>query len=200
MTSESLPAPELPVAIRLATPRDAEWVHAIYAPIVRDTAISFEWEVPTVAEIRRRIAAVTSTGYPWLVADAGGKVGAYAYASAFRTRTAYDWTAEVSIYVDPALTRRGIGRATYGALLRLLELQGYTSAYGVATARNPSSEGLHGAMGFERVGYLPRVGFKFGQWHDVIYWRIELGPAAEEPGPIRPVHEVIEAAGVAGAT
>jgi len=179
-------------SLRLATPADAAAVHEIYAPIVRDTAISFEYDVPTVEEMRGRVEKVLGDGFPWLIAESGGRVGGYAYASAFRARKAYDWTAETSIYVHPEHHRRGMGRALYARLLQLLERQGYHSAYGAATAPNPSSEGLHLAMGFEQVGYLPRVGFKLGAWHDVIYWRIDLDDRAAPAGRIRPVSEVLE--------
>ena len=180
--------------IRLAEPRDAEAIHAIYAPVVRDTAISFEWAVPTVDDMAGRLEAVTSSGYPWLVVERDGVVAGYAYASAFRTRKAYDWSTEVSVYVDPAQQGVGLGRGIYGCLLQILELQGYRSAYGVATAPNPSSEGLHRSMGFEQVGYLPRVGYKFERWHDVIYWRIALGLSEGAPAAIRPLAEVESAA------
>ncbi|MGD2045315.1 MAG: GNAT family N-acetyltransferase [Gemmatimonadota bacterium] len=190
-------APHPPIALRLATAADAPAVRDIYAPSVRDTAISFEYDVPTVEEMGRRMEAVRSAGYPWLVAKTAGQVSGYAYASAFRDRKAYDWTTEVSVYVHADHARRGIGRTIYGTLLRVLELQGFRSAYGVATAPNPASEALHGALGFERVGYFPRVGFKFDVWHDVICWHIGLGSEGGSPGEIRPVAEVLEAAGVA---
>lgn len=177
--------------IRLATADDAPAVHAIYAPIVRDTAISFEWGAPTIEEMAARIDKVLADGFPWLVAEADGEVGGYAYASRFRSRAAYDWTAEVSVYVDGRRHRRGIGRAVYGRLLRVLEAQGFRSAYGVATASNPGSEALHRSLGFEQVGSFPRVGFKFGAWHDVVVWRIALGPEDGAPDPIRPLSDVM---------
>lgn len=184
-------APSEPT-IRLATTEDAEAVHRIYAPVVRDTAISFEWEVPTVSDIAGRIEAVLSAGYPWLVAEVEGEVAGYAYAGPFRARTAYGWTAEVSVYVDAVHTRGGIGRALYARLLHLVGLQGFRSVYGVATTPNPSSEGLHRSMGFEQVARLPCVGYKLGAWHDVIYWHFELSGADEPPGEIRPVQEVMD--------
>lgn len=178
-------------SIRLASAHDAPAVQAIYAPIVLDTAISFEWEVPTVAEMSSRIEKVLAEGFPWLVAETGGEVGGYAYASRFRNRAAYDWTAEVSVYVDARHRGRGIGRAVYARLLGLLEAQGFRSAYGVATAGNPASEALHRSLGFEQVGSFPRAGFKFGGWHDVVCWRIPLGPRDGVPDPIRPVRDVL---------
>lgn len=182
--------------IRLATPADAAGVHAIYAPVVRDTAISFEYEEPSVEEMARRISHVLESGYPWLIADVDGEVGGYAYGSPFRARKAYDWTSEVSVYVHPGHHRRGLGRALYGKLLHVLGLQGYRSAYGVATAPNPSSEGLHRAMGFELVGRFPRVGHKLGAWHDVVCWHIELGSGDGPPGVIRRLGEVIGEVGL----
>jgi len=182
--------------LRLARPDDAPGVRAIYAPVVRDTAISFEYEEPSVEEMARRIAGVLASGYPWIVQDDGGEIAGYAYASAFRTRRAYDWTTEVSVYVHPAHHRRGVGRRVYSKLFEVLTLQGYRSAYGVATAPNPGSEGLHEAMGFELVGRFPRVGFKFGRWHDVICWHLALGPADDDPGPIRPLDAVLGEAGL----
>lgn len=186
--------------IRLAVGDDAGGILDIYGPIVRETAISFEWQVPAVSEMRRRIEAVLGDGYPWLVAEEGGRIDGYAYASRFRARRAYDWTAEVSVYVRDSLHRRGIGRALYTRLLRLLELQGFRSAYGVATAPNASSEGLHRALGFQQVARLPRVGYKFDEWHDVICWYLPLGDQTSAPGPIRRLSDVLgESTGTASA-
>ena len=111
----------------------------------------------------------------------------YAYASRFRARAAYDWTAEVSVYVEARRHRRGLGRAVYGHLLRLLEAQGYRGAIGVATAPNPGSEALHRSLGFEEVARMPRVGWKFGEWHDVVCWRVDLGPQDRPPEPLRAI-------------
>lgn len=137
-----------PPRLRLATPGDAAGVRAIYAPVVRDTAISFEFEEPSIEEMARRIGGAFAAGYPWIVSESEGVIGGYAYASAFRTRRAYDWTTEVSVYVHPDQHRRGVGRELYAKLFEILTLQGYRSAYGVATAPNEGSEGLHRAMGF----------------------------------------------------
>lgn len=185
--------------MRLASALDAHAVLEIYAPIVRDTAISFEYDVPTAGEIARRIDDVAGAGYPWLVAESAGRVVGYAYGSAFRSRKAYDWATEVSVYVHPDQAGKGVGSSLYGKLLRILELQGFRSAYGVATAPNPASEGLHRALGFEQVGRFPRIGFKLGAWHDVVCWHIALGREDDAPGAIRPVRDVLEAAGVSEA-
>ena len=176
--------------IRSAAAADAADIQRIYAPIVRDTTISFEWEPPTVEEIAARIQRTERDNYPWLVAEIEGRVAGYAYASRFRTRAAYDWSAEVSVYVDRARHRAGLGRAIYGELLRVLERQGYRSAYGVMTLPNPASEALHRALGFREVGRFPRVGWKFGRWHDVAVWQVALGDATA-PAPILPVAQAL---------
>jgi L-amino acid N-acyltransferase YncA len=181
-------------ALRLATPADAEPVHRIYAPVVRATAISFEYVVPSVEEMGRRITDTLGSGFPWLVAEEGGQVSGYAYASPFRSRAAYAWSVEVSVYVDPEHHRRGVGRTLYAGLFGVLEAQGFRGAYAISTTPNAPGEGLHRSVGFEPVGRFPRVGFKFGQWHDVLCWYRPLGPVGGEPSPTLPVGEALAAA------
>jgi len=176
--------------IRLARLEDAEGVHAIYAPVVRETAISFEWEVPDPSEIRRRMETLLAEGFPWLVEMEEGEIRGYAYASRFRGRRAYDWTAEVSIYVHPQHQGRGIGVALYRRILLLLEGQGYRSAVGVATAPNPGSAALHKRLGFTQVGTFPSVGYKGGAWHDITLWHRSLGADDAPPRQLRSPSEV----------
>lgn len=168
--------------IRRATAADAERIQAIYAPIVRDTAISFEAVVPDVAEIRRRIEALEDR-YPWLVFEADRDVLGYAYASSHRTREAYRWCVELAVYVDDNHHKRGIGRALYSALFDLLRRQGFVNAYAGITLPNASSLALHQSLGFEPFGTYRRIGFKLGQWHDVawLHLRLQDPPAPEEP-------------------
>ena len=166
--------------------RDAAGCAAIYAPFVRDTAVSFEEQPPTEEEFARRIERL-SERYPWLVAQAGGALAGYAYASAHRERAAYRWAAEVAVYVGEGHRRHGVGRALYGALFPLLERQGIQAVYAGVTLPNASSVGLHEALGFQPVGVFRRIGWKRGSWHDVGWWQLDLlapadGPPAE-PGP-----------------
>jgi L-amino acid N-acyltransferase YncA len=164
--------------------RDGAACAVIYAPYVAETAISFEEEPPGAAELSRRIEA-TSAHFPWLVAEDGGAVTGYAYASAHRERAAYRWTAEVAVYVDRRHRRRGAGRALYGALLERLGDQGIHVACAGITLPNDASVALHEACGFEPVGVFRRVGWKLGAWHDVGWWQREL--RAPEPGqPLEP--------------
>jgi phosphinothricin acetyltransferase len=166
--------------IRLATAADAAAVAAIYAPYVRDTAISFETEPPDPAEMARRIGSVGER-YPWLVAaDAAGLLG-YVYAGEHRVRAAYRWDADVAVYLDPRAHRRGIGSALYRRLFALLRAQGYVNAYAGIALPNAASVGLHQALGFQPVGVYREVGYKHGAWHDVGWWGLRLQPAPARP-------------------
>jgi L-amino acid N-acyltransferase YncA len=171
--------------IRLATPDDASGIHAIYAPIVRDTVISFEVEPPTVEETCERISSITRT-HPWLVCDDAGIIAGYAYAGAHQARAAYQWAANVSIYNHPAYHRRGLGRALYGALFELLRRQGMRQACAGITLPNEASVGLHEALGFKPVGIYSDIGYKFGAWHAVGWWQMPL--TRTDGPPSSPVH------------
>src|SRR5690242_8988803 len=176
--------------IRLADERDAAAVQAIYAPYVRDTAISFETEPPPVEEIASRMRIALAHA-PWLVCEREGRVVAYAYAGRFHARAAYQWSVEVTVYADRAHHRHGAGTAVYTALLETLRLQGFYTAVGVIALPNAPSVGLHEALGFERAGLVPAVGFKHGRWHDIGWWRLALRPLDQAPEPPRPLAAVV---------
>lgn len=170
--------------IRVATPADAGAFLEIYAPVVRDTPISFEIEPPSASELAERVRA-TLVDRPWLVLEGEeGAVGGYAYATAFRSRPAYRWCAEVSVYVRESHRGRGVGEALYRALLDALGAQGFRSAVAAVTLPNPASVALHERLGFEAVGVFRRVGYKFGRWHDVGWWQRSLGHGEEPPPPV----------------
>jgi L-amino acid N-acyltransferase YncA len=166
--------------IRLATEDDAEQVQAIYAPIVRDTAISFETEPPSVHEMAQRIAQ-TVAHRPWLVCDHRAEVLGYAYAGRHRVRAAYQWSVETSAYVHANARRRGVGRAVYTALFKLLAVQGFYNAYAGITLPNPASVGLHESVGFQPLGVYRLVGYKLGAWHDVGWWQLPLRERCDSP-------------------
>jgi phosphinothricin acetyltransferase len=172
--------------IRSIAPGDAQAVAGIYAPFVSDSATSFEAVAPDAAEIRKRIAERTPR-YPWLVFEAGGNVLGFAYASQHRSRHAYQWSTDVSVYIDESARNQRVGRALYTALFELLRRQGYFNAYAGITLPNPGSVRLHESMGFSMVGVYSRVGFKFGRWHDVVWLQLRLSekpePAAEPSSP-----------------
>lgn len=152
------------------TTADAPDIHAIYAPIVRDTPISFETEPPTVAEIERRITA-TLPRYPYVVAESDGRFAGYAYASEHRARLAYQTSADVTVYVAPQMRGRGIGRALYEALLPDLAGRGFHLATAGITLPNAASVALHEAVGFTKAGVFTEVGYKLGAFHDVGWWQ-----------------------------
>jgi phosphinothricin acetyltransferase len=169
--------------IRLATAADAAQVQAIYAPVVRDTPISFEAEPPGVDEMRRRIVTNLEHERPWLVAELDGMVAGYVYASQHRERAAYRWCADVSVYVHESARRRSVGRALYTSLFAVLALQGFHNLYAGATLPNPASVALHESLGFRPVGVYHSTGYKLGAWHDVIWWERELGARPVDPLP-----------------
>jgi L-amino acid N-acyltransferase YncA len=170
--------------IRIATLADAAAIQAIYAPMVEHTTISFELEPPTVEQMAQRIEA-TLDQYPYLVAEQDGQVLGYAYASPHRAREAYQWSVDVTVYIDTHVHRGGIGRALYKCLLPILESQGFHTAYAGIALPNAASIGLHEALGFEHLGTYTEVGFKHGHWHDVGYWCKRLS-GSNPPGPVRP--------------
>lgn len=173
------------VHVRLADPeRDAAAVAAIYRPAVEDGVASFEEVAPSPDEMRERMRA-TIERLPWLVAEARGAVVGYAYAGPHRSRAGYRWSVDVSVYVDPAMHRRGIGRALYRRLLGVLRRQGYVNVYAGVTLPNPASVALHEATGMRRIGVYEGVGWKAGAWHDVAWFGMRLtAPVGEPSEPI----------------
>jgi len=129
--------------------------------------------------------------YPWLVAEQGDIIAGLAYGKTFNSRAAYDWTAEVSIYLRDGLQGQGIGSLLYGRLVSLLDAQGYRCLVAGITTPNDGSVRLHERFGFEHLGTLERVGYKMGAWRNVGSWQRLVGPMDDsEPAPIRPVSEV----------
>jgi len=169
------------MAIRLATSEDVEQMAAIYRPSVEGSAISFELVAPDGAELERRRAAALLLA-PWLVWDDGAVAG-YAYASRHRDRPAYQWSVDVSVYVDASRRRQGIAARLYRSLFALLRLQGFAAAHAGIAVPNAPSVGLHEALGFRPVGVYPLVGYKLGAWRDVGWWQLPLAARAKDPAP-----------------
>jgi phosphinothricin acetyltransferase len=166
--------------VRDAVQNDAAACAAIYAPYVRDTVITFETEPPSDAEMAARIAAATRS-HAWLVLEEGGRVIGYAYASPFKSRAAYRWSCEVSVYLEMGLRRSGAGRALYEVLLDRLSQRGFRIAVAGMTLPNDASVGLHEAMGFEPAGINRRIGWKNDGWHDVAWVQRDLASGADPP-------------------
>ena len=180
--------------IRMATLADAERVLAIYSPFITDSSVSFELEPPTVSEMAGRIETCLLT-HPWLIYERGGDVLGYVYASPHRSRAAYCWSADVSIYTSTLYRRMGVGRTLYTSLFACLRLQGFYNAYAGITLPNPGSVGLHEAMGFELVGVYAEVGYKFGKWHDVGWWQMALQPHIAAPAAPISLEEAVRSKG-----
>lgn len=184
--------------IRLATERDAAQILAIYEPIVRETAISFETDIPTLDEMRRRISDTLSY-LPWLVCEQQGTILGYAYASKHRARAAYQWSADVSVYVHPQAHRQGVASALYASLFQILRLQGFYNLYAGIALPNAASVGLHESVGFKPVGVYKSVGYKLGSWHDVGHWHMQLQPMPARPTPTRSLRTLQESAALKAA-
>ena len=148
--------------------RDARAILEIYAPYIEKTAITFEKAVPDEAAFTRRIAGIAGD-FPYLLLEEDGQIIGYAYAHRQAERAAFDWNAELSIYMKESCTGRGLGRPLYALLMRLLERQGYVNLYAVITGSNIRSVAMHEAMGFTRCGFHAHTGYKFGQWHDTVW-------------------------------
>jgi phosphinothricin acetyltransferase len=171
--------------VRPARPEDARTCIATYGPYVEDTAITFETEVPTPAEMAGRIAAARKT-HEWLVLERDGDVVGYAYAHAFNPRAAYRWSTETSIYIAANHHRAGGGRKLFAQLLQRLGDRGYRRAFAGITQPNPASNGFHRSFGFEQAGLYRRVGWKHGSWHDVAWMQLDL-LGAEDNRPPTPI-------------
>jgi phosphinothricin acetyltransferase len=160
--------------IRDAEPGDAQAVAAIYSHYVLTTTISFEEVAPAAPEMAGRIQAVQTAGLPWLVTELDGKVVGYAYATKWKERSAYRFSVETSVYLDPAVHGRGLASALYDSLLELLRAAGIHTVIGGIAQPNPASVRLHERFGFEQVALFRQVGRKFDRWVDVGYWQRQL--------------------------
>jgi L-amino acid N-acyltransferase YncA len=170
--------------VRHATAADAGACATVYAPYVLGTAVTFELEPPSAAEMARRIAAAQER-HAWVVLEDAGRVAGYAYGGPYKERAAYRWSCEVSVYLEPGRRRGGAGRALYEALFDRLAARGYRTAVAGMTLPNPASEGLHRALGFEPVGVWRRIGWKNGAWHDVAWVQRALAGGDDPPAELR---------------
>lgn len=163
--------------IRDATAADIPAISAIYGPAVLEGVASFELQPPDEAEMRRRFEAIAGAGYPYLVAEAQGRVIGYAYVSAYRPRPAYRYSVENSVYVDPNAHRRGAGRALLEALIASCKEKGFRQMIAViGDSAQHASIGLHRRNGFTFSGTIHAVGYKFGRWLDGVIMQRALGP------------------------
>jgi phosphinothricin acetyltransferase len=171
------------ISIRPARLDDIPAIARIYGHAVTHGTASFELEAPDEAEMTRRMTAILDGGFPYLVAEADGRLAGYAYANLFRTRPAYRFTLEDSVYIAPDLQGRGVGRALLERLIADSAARGFRqmiAVIGDSTRQQPSIR-LHAACGFAHIGTLPNVGYKFGEWVDSVYMQRGLGDAPTAP-------------------
>ncbi|MCR5353388.1 MAG: GNAT family N-acetyltransferase [Clostridiales bacterium] len=161
------------IKLRIASPNDAKELRNIYAPYVKKTAITFEYDVPTVKEFKNRIKT-TLENYPYIEATIKDEIVGYAYLGRFKARRAYDWVAETSIYVKEDFRGRGIGKILYEAIEKIAKSQGIVTLYACVTNaekpdeyQNNMSVGFHEYMGYKKVGTLKKCGYKFNRWYSM---------------------------------
>ena len=175
--------------LRFASKKDAPRLLDVYRPYVQDTDITFEYEVPTIAEFEQRMEEITSF-YPYLVCEQGNRILGYAYAHRQAERAAYQWNAELSVYLDNTCLQKGIGKVLYSVLIELVRLQHVCNVYGCITSPNARSEHLHEKMGFQRIGVFHDTGYKLGRWHDVVWYEKSLFDPSLPPKPLLSNREV----------
>lgn len=159
------------IRVRTVVVEDAEAIAAMYNYYVTQTIVTFEEDPVTGAEIARRLSEVTATPLPWLVAERGGALVGYAYATKWRPRRAYRYSAEVTVYTAPGLGGQGIGSMLYERLLPALRECGVHAAMGGIALPNAASIALHEKFGFRKAAHFAEAGFKFNRWVDVGYWQ-----------------------------
>ena len=158
------------IKIRDVVPEDAERIQEIYSPYVADTVISFEITVPGKSEMKKRIQKLLTNDFPYIVAEnEGGTVVGYAYADKFGEREAYRYSFIVSIYLDMEVQSKGIGQKLYDELEKRMTKMGIVQVLSAITGKNKKSLRFHEKNGFTKIGHFPNVGYKMGEWHDIIW-------------------------------
>ena len=176
------------MTFRFAEEADAPALLAIYGQYI-DTPITFECALPSVESFTERIRSIRAA-YPYIVCEEDGRIWGYAYAHRQAERAAYQWNAELSVYLDRSRTGQGLGRRLYTALMEMLRLQGIHTVYALVTVPNEKSEGLHGSMGFRHMGTQRSTGYKDAAWRDVAWFEKQIAPYDPDPAPLAPIGQV----------
>ena len=184
------------IRIEIATPADAAALLEIYAHYVKHTAITFEYDVPSLEEFAQRIKN-TLEKYPYLIAKRGGEILGYAYAGAFHPRAAYGWAAELAIYVKNGCQKMGVGKRLYAALEEILKAQGILNLNACIAYPETEDEYLtknsvefHRHLGYRLVGQFSQCGYKFGRWYHMVWMEKIIGEHLENQPPVRPFPEI----------
>jgi len=175
--------------LRIATPDDASEILAIYAPFIEGSTVTAEEVVPTEAEFRARMETILKD-YPWLVCyDDDGDILGYTYASRHQQRSAYRYSVNLSIYVNPKHHRNHVATDLYRCLFELLSYQGYKNAFAAVIIPNPQSAAFHHSLGFRPVAVFSKVTYKLGRWNDMEWFQYVLAERVKTPGPLLPFSE-----------
>lgn len=174
--------------VRFVSSTDCGQLLNIYNDYI-STPVTFEYTLPTEQEFLNRIKNISSQ-YPYLVLEENEEIRGYAYAHRYLERAAYQWGAELSIYLSPLITAKGYGKKLYALLISLLSLQGIKTLYGLVTLPNEKSEKLHMSMGFRTLGIYQKAGFKAGNWYDVAIYEKMIAEYDANPKPITSIHAI----------
>ena len=173
---------------RPGSPEDGSQILEIYAQYI-NTPVTFEYTLPSGREFSRRIDDICRF-YPYIVCEEENRIVAYAYAHRHMERAAYQWNAELSVYMDRSFRSKGLGKKLYIMLMEILKLQGVKTVYGGVTAPNPRSEALHNSLGFSILGTYHNAGYKEGKWHDVLWFEKAIGQYDIPPQPIISIRHI----------
>lgn len=186
------------VLIRRASEEDAQAILDVYAPYIKNTAITFEYEVPSLEEFRERIRS-TLKKYPYLVAEKEGEILGYAYTGAFVGRAACDWSVETSIYLKETGTKMGVGKMLYNAIEKISKAQNIVNLNACIAVPDTEDEHLnfnsaqfHAHLGYQFVGKFHKCGYKFGNWYNLIWMEKNIGEHKKNPEPFIPFSELKE--------
>lgn len=177
------------ITFRMADVSDAEELLSIYKPYVTDTAITFEYEVPSVEEFKNRIKE-TLEGYPYIVCEYKDKIVGYAYAHRYGERAAFQWDVELSIYLDMNYKSLGIGKILYNKVIEILKLQNVQNIYACITSANDKSIKFHEKMGFEFIGIFKDTGYKFDKWYDITWFGMRVKDKNEKPAKVKNIKDI----------
>ena len=175
--------------IRLIRDSDYAGALAVYTPYVQHTAITFEYEVPSLEEFTKRLNTI-SQHYPCLVCECDGRIIAYCYGGIHRIKTAYQWSVESTIYVAESHHHKGIAAILYSALFDILRLQGFINVYAGISVPGGKSDKFHSRIGFNYLGVFPKIGYKFGKWHDLKWYEYILSERIYDPSAPIPITEI----------
>ena len=178
------------IRIRFAEENDGNEILDIYTPYILNTPITFEYDRPDEEEFKNRIVK-TKKLFPYLVCTIDNKIIGYAYASQYKNRKAYDYTAEISIYIKEGYKGKHIGQNLYMALIEILKLQNLQLLYACITIHPTlKSSDFHKKLGFKEIGYFEKSGFKDGQWYDTAWYSLEIGDFKPSPKELIPINKI----------